>query len=325
MLRALQPPPPRSPRSEAPLRPARRRRAMRGAPGRLLLVAASLLGPLVPGARGEDSSPFRIHLHDVRGRIVQAWPLAVSACDDGSGDLLILSSEGGPPDQMRFATWMPCGSALVPGDPRIVVRKISEAAVAVDVSPVPGRPGPQLLSVSAAGLRIESLAGDPQPIGPADSRWPAAAAAALGDRKASAGRRLERRRQARGPRAGVDGRLARRAPGWGRPADRDADLRELRELHALPAGDGLEMAGAGGELADAGPRGRRRGRPARSLRVVALGHLDLPRGPGGPAVDALAQARLRPLRREGGAPPRGERPQLLRPATSTAIPAPIWS
>lgn len=136
---------------------------MRSAPGALLLVAASLLGPLTPGARSEDSSPFRIHLHDVRGRIVQAWPLAVSACDDGSGDLLILSSEGGPPDQSRFATWMPCGSALIPGDPRIIVREISAAAVAVDVSPVPGRPGPQLVSVSAAGLRIESLTGDPQP------------------------------------------------------------------------------------------------------------------------------------------------------------------
>ncbi len=137
---------------------------MRRAPGRLLLVAAILLGPLVPGARGDDSSPFRTHLHDVRGRIIQAWPLAVSACDDGSGDLLILSSEGGPPDQARFATWMPCGAALAPGDPRIEVRKISDSAIAVDVARVPGRTGPQLLSVSAAGLRIESLAGDPKPI-----------------------------------------------------------------------------------------------------------------------------------------------------------------
>lgn len=112
-------------------------------------------------AAAEDSSPFAVRRHDVRGLVLQVWPLSVSVCEDGSRDLLVLSSEGGPPTQRRFATFMPCGSALRPGDPRIRVHPIAAAAVAVDVARLPGRTGPQLLSVSAAGLRIEALEGDP--------------------------------------------------------------------------------------------------------------------------------------------------------------------
>ena len=130
----------------------------------MLALAALALGPLAAAAESDDSVPFRTHLHAVRGLILQVWPLAVSDCEDRSGDLLVLSSEGGPPEQKRFATWMPCGSALMPGDPSHVVRRLSDSAVAVDVARVPGRSGPQLLSVSAAGLRIESLAGAPQPV-----------------------------------------------------------------------------------------------------------------------------------------------------------------
>jgi len=110
-------------------------------------------------AAAEDSTPFAIRTHDVRGIILQVWPLSVSGCPDGSGDLLVLSSEGGPPVQKRFATFMPCGSALRPGDPRIRVHPIPAAAVLVDVARLPGRIGPQILSVSAAGLRIEALEG----------------------------------------------------------------------------------------------------------------------------------------------------------------------
>ncbi|MFO0690502.1 MAG: VCBS repeat-containing protein [Myxococcota bacterium] len=108
-------------------------------------------------AAAEDSSPFAIRRHDVRGIVLQVWSLAVSSCEDDSKDLLVLSTEGGPPTQQRFATFMPCGSALRPGDPRIRVRRIPAEAVAVDVAGLPGRTGPQLLSVSAAGLQIESL------------------------------------------------------------------------------------------------------------------------------------------------------------------------
>jgi len=122
------------------------------------------LVPRTPTAGAEDSNPFKTHLHEIRGRIVQVWSLAVSDCDDGSGDLLILSSEGGPPAQVRFATWMPCGSALAPGDPRHVVRRLPDAAVIVDVARIPGRSGAQLLSVSAAGLHIETLSGAPEGI-----------------------------------------------------------------------------------------------------------------------------------------------------------------
>ena len=163
MLPPLPLPPPRPLRPEHTLRP-HRRRGLPSLCARLLALAALALGPLAAAAESDDSVPFRTHLHAVRGLILQVWPLAVSDCEDGSGDLLVLSSEGGPPEQERFATWMPCGSALMPGDPSHVVRRLSDSAVAVDVARVPGRSGPQLLSVSAAGLRIESLAGAPQPV-----------------------------------------------------------------------------------------------------------------------------------------------------------------
>lgn len=131
-----------------------------------LFVAALGIGlPAgAPRAGAEDSSPFAIRSHDVRGLVLQVWPLAVSSCADGSRDLLVLSSEGGAPAERRFATFMPCGSALRPGDPRIRVYPIPAAAVLVDVARLPGRTGPQIFSVSAAGLRIEALTAAPEPI-----------------------------------------------------------------------------------------------------------------------------------------------------------------
>jgi hypothetical protein len=56
---------------------------------------------------------------------------------------------------------MPCGSATRPGDPRIVARELAPDVVLVDVARLPGRSGPQLLSVSAEGLGVESLAASP--------------------------------------------------------------------------------------------------------------------------------------------------------------------
>ncbi|MEZ4281350.1 MAG: VCBS repeat-containing protein [Myxococcota bacterium] len=130
----------------------------------LALALALALAAARPARAAAGPEPFRAHLHAIRGRILQVWPLAVADCPDGSTDLLVLSSEGGPPAQVRFATFLPCGSALVPGAPRIVVRRLPDAAVLVDVARIPGRAGPQLLSVSAAGIRIESLEGDPLPL-----------------------------------------------------------------------------------------------------------------------------------------------------------------
>ncbi len=160
MLPALQPPPSR------PLPPSRdRSRPHRvGRLGRIALLALGLLLPATAARSAEDSSPFRTHLHAIRGRIVQVWPLGVSDCGTGAVDLLVLSVEGGPPDQTRLLTWLPCGSAFAPGDPAIRVRHLDPAAAAVDVARIPGRSGPQLLSVSAAGLRIESLLGAPEPL-----------------------------------------------------------------------------------------------------------------------------------------------------------------
>jgi len=135
-------------------------------PAPLLLAGLLVLGgPLDPSRLGaEGSAPFTIRSHVVRGRILQVWPLSVGGCGDDSGDLLVLSAEGGPPHQARFATFMPCGSALRPGDPRIRVHPIPDAAVVVDVARVAGRRGPQLVSVSASGLRLEALDPPAEPV-----------------------------------------------------------------------------------------------------------------------------------------------------------------
>lgn len=142
--------------------PRRRRTGVRPSP--LRLVGLALAGLSTPWATGsaQDSDPFAIRSHDVRGRIVQVWPLAVAPCGDATSDLLVLSVEGGPPRQRRFATFMPCGSALSPSDPRIRTVELSSAAVAVDVAILPGRPEPQLVSMTRAGLSFERLTGLPE-------------------------------------------------------------------------------------------------------------------------------------------------------------------
>ncbi|HIF93949.1 MAG TPA: VCBS repeat-containing protein [Myxococcales bacterium] len=114
--------------------------------------------------RAEDSAPFSAHRHEIQGLVRQVWPLGVSECAGERTDLLVLSTDGGPPSQQKWMTWMPCGSALDPEDPRIVKRRLSDATVLVDVALVPGRQGPQLLTISAAGLEIESLGSTGEPI-----------------------------------------------------------------------------------------------------------------------------------------------------------------
>jgi hypothetical protein len=111
----------------------------------------------------EDSALFSTHAHDIQGIVRQVWPLKVSQCPGDETDLLVLSTDGGPPNQQKWLTWMPCGSALDPTDSRIVKRRLPEAAVLVDVALVSGRRGPQLLTISATGLQIENLdsSGDP--------------------------------------------------------------------------------------------------------------------------------------------------------------------
>ena len=117
-----------------------------------------------PDGQAADSSPFAIRAHDITGLIQQVWTLDVSSCENGGSDLLVLSTEGGPPSQRKLLTWMPCGSALVPGDARILERPLPDGAVIVDVALVPDRSGPQLLIVTAAGIRVESLDGHQPPL-----------------------------------------------------------------------------------------------------------------------------------------------------------------
>lgn len=114
-------------------------------------------------SRAADSSPFAIHSHDITGLIRQVWTFKVSRCRESESDLLILSTDGGPPNQQKRLTWMPCGSGLNPDDPRIIARSLPDSTALVDVARLPNREGPQLLIVGAAGLRVESLGGSEPP------------------------------------------------------------------------------------------------------------------------------------------------------------------
>lgn len=130
----------------------------------LILVLAAGFFLLAPVVWAEDSTPFSLHAHNIRGLIEQVWPLRVADCESGETDLLVLSTDGGPPNQSKLMTWMPCGSAVRPDDPRIVRRQLPEASVLVDVARVPEREGPQLLTISATGIRIEALDSSDEPL-----------------------------------------------------------------------------------------------------------------------------------------------------------------
>jgi hypothetical protein len=118
------------------------------------LVCASLCASV---AVSDDPGPFTNRPHEGLRGVLQAWPLKVSRCPGDETDLLVISAVGGPPDQVKRVTWMPCGTAVRPGDPAIVERELGPDVALVDVARVPGRSGPQLLMASATGLRVESL------------------------------------------------------------------------------------------------------------------------------------------------------------------------
>ncbi len=133
-------------------------RAARGL--HLLMALCAALGALETARAAADEDPFEPRVHDGLGAVVQAWPLSVSRCPGPESDLLVLSTEGTAPSARKRVTWMPCGSALQPGDPRIVQRELGPEVVLVDVARLPGREGPQLLEVSAAGIRARGLGAD---------------------------------------------------------------------------------------------------------------------------------------------------------------------
>ncbi len=133
---------------------------------RALLFLVALFAALAPAkaSANDDSDPFASVHHELLGRVLQVWPLHVSRCPDDEADLLVLSAQHGPPNQRKIVTWMPCGSALRPGDPSIVQREMGPEVVLVDVARLEGRSGAQLVRVSAAGIQVEALeatAGDP--------------------------------------------------------------------------------------------------------------------------------------------------------------------
>jgi len=126
------------------------------------LVCSAALSVTAPGL-ARDPRPFGEHAHEIVGLIHQVWPLKVSDCAGDAVDLLVLSSRGAPPELEKRLTWMPCGSALVPGDPRVLERALPPETAVIDVAAVPGRDGPQLLLLSGQGLRIEALSGSEPP------------------------------------------------------------------------------------------------------------------------------------------------------------------
>ena len=129
-----------------------------------LLTAAAVLFPALSAVSAEDPAAFAIRSHDIQGVIHQVWPMSVNTCENAASDLLVLSSLGTPPHAEKRLTWMPCGSAVSPGDPRIVARALPDDTAVVDVARLPGRTGAQLFLISANGIRIESLErSDPYP------------------------------------------------------------------------------------------------------------------------------------------------------------------
>ncbi|MCR9096342.1 MAG: VCBS repeat-containing protein [bacterium] len=141
--------------------PGARIRALR-LPLALLVLLTGFLAAAGP-VEAQDRTPFTIQTHEIQGRIHQVWPLRRGACAHAAQDLLILSSVGTPPALEKRLTWMPCGAALVPGDPRIVERALPPETGVVDVALLPGRSGPQLVLASGEGLRVEALASDDPP------------------------------------------------------------------------------------------------------------------------------------------------------------------
>jgi hypothetical protein len=119
-----------------------------------------LLGLLIGSSAGSlsaDDEPFSVRSHPIDGQIHQVWPLQVARCDGPASDLLVLLTRGRPPRAEKHVLWMPCGSALTPGDPRIVSRRLPDDAVLVDIARQPDQLHAELFIASSAGLRIESL------------------------------------------------------------------------------------------------------------------------------------------------------------------------
>ncbi len=155
----------RHPSRTARSQSARNRLSTTGARVFALVLAAltTASDPIEGWAQQQAGDPFTVHRHEIPGLIHQVWPMQVGPCERDAGDLLVLSTKGGAPDQEKWLTWMPCGAALRPGDAAILRRRIRDEAVAIDVARLPGRSGPQLVSVHARGLEIESLAGSEAP------------------------------------------------------------------------------------------------------------------------------------------------------------------
>lgn len=121
------------------------------------MACLGLLSAMALRAADDDPGLFETIAHDLPGRIVQVWPLEISVCPNGEADLLVLQVEGSPPTARRIVTWMPCGAACRRAPAAIVTRTLPPEIIGIDVARIPGREGPQLVSLSSRGLVLEDL------------------------------------------------------------------------------------------------------------------------------------------------------------------------
>jgi hypothetical protein len=97
-------------------------------------------------AEAQRADAFAVRDIAMRGRMLEAFAVRDA---QGRGWLVALSAEGLPPDERRFATLLPRGDSEAS-----IAIPVPQAAVALDVADVLPAPGPELLLLEAARLRV---------------------------------------------------------------------------------------------------------------------------------------------------------------------------
>jgi hypothetical protein len=119
---------------------------------RVRLLVVALLASASPALAEEPPGPFELSEWRVPGRAIEAF--AVRA-EDGAETVLVLSLRERPPEEGRFATWLPRDRSQ-PANPV----EIPASAVVVDAVELGLAPGPELVWLSAGELRIVSASGE---------------------------------------------------------------------------------------------------------------------------------------------------------------------
>jgi hypothetical protein len=110
------------------------------------IAAAALLLCLGSAAARARGAAFAVSDLPTRGRVLEAFIVRDA---EGRGWLAVLSAEAMPPDERRYVTLFPRGE--VAGSMAIAV---PNRVAALDLADIGGAPGPELLLLEAARLRI---------------------------------------------------------------------------------------------------------------------------------------------------------------------------